>query len=76
MLGADSPTTKSLADAWAATKLPLVRGQGCHQGKGAPGDDETFVGLYFKTEAQAKAFADGALPAVARVAELKVFCLD
>lgn len=75
-LGKPGPDHERLADAWTATKLPSVRGVGCHEGPGAPTSEEAFLAVYFKTERDAKAFAQGVKPEGPRVANVKVFCLD
>lgn len=75
-LGKPGPDHERLADAWTATKLPSVRGVGCHEGPGAPTSDEAFLAVYFRTERDAKAFAQGVKPEGPRVANVKVFCLD
>jgi hypothetical protein len=79
-LGADGPEMTRQTEAWRAkaeaTKLPLSSGEGCHQGEGAPGENEKYVSVYFKTEAQAKKFAEGVQPPPVKVVPLKVFCLD
>lgn len=76
VLGPLTPERAALADAWWATQKGVSRGMGCHEGTGAPGQEEPYVALYFKTEKDAKAFAAGTTPPPVRIAQLKTYCLD
>lgn len=76
VLGDLTPERMALADAWWAVLPNISRGMGCHEGTGAPGQEEPYVAVYFKTEKDAKAFAAGATPPPVRIAHVKTFCMD
>lgn len=76
VLGPRTPERDALADAWWPTQKNISRGLGCHEGPGAPGQDDMYVAVYFKTEKDAKAFAAATTPAPVRIARLKTYCLD